>query len=218
MEKWLKSRPNPYANNRIGFKGSRFGKPAKLFKDSDKDGVANVFDCKPYNKRKQDVIMPFSGSNPMQEMHTRQENTRLNAVYQRQVAALQKQLEDERTKVATYESGWVGGESPSGPSGWGESDFIKAGYTKNKRVVGSDLPSSSGGSFVISKNPVMSIPSSIPKSSTSSAKSSITGGVISTPSKSTTSAPYAYINVPGGQSRAASPISSPSKGSSGSRK
>ena len=26
----------------------------KLFSDNDKDGVANVFDCKPKNKKKQD--------------------------------------------------------------------------------------------------------------------------------------------------------------------
>ena len=28
--------------------------PAKLFADSDRDGVANVFDCQPHNPRRQD--------------------------------------------------------------------------------------------------------------------------------------------------------------------
>lgn len=35
-------------------KNAYYGKPFQLFKDCDKDGVANVFDCQPRNKRKQD--------------------------------------------------------------------------------------------------------------------------------------------------------------------
>ena len=32
--------------------------PARLFADSDRDGVANVFDCRPFNKRRQDEDWP----------------------------------------------------------------------------------------------------------------------------------------------------------------
>lgn len=66
MEKWL------------GYKKiKRIGQmPVRLFADDDKDGVANVFDCRPKNRRKQDVISPYSGANPMQEMYNRQEVSR----------------------------------------------------------------------------------------------------------------------------------------------
>ena len=37
-----------------------YGKPAKLFGDADKDGVANVFDCKPYNRRRQDFKFNYT--------------------------------------------------------------------------------------------------------------------------------------------------------------
>jgi len=36
--------------------GRRFGAPINLFADSDRDGVANVFDCQPRNKRKQGKV------------------------------------------------------------------------------------------------------------------------------------------------------------------
>jgi len=35
----------------------RFGKPANLFGDRDKDGVMNVFDCKPLNRWKQGFLL-----------------------------------------------------------------------------------------------------------------------------------------------------------------
>lgn len=61
MEAWMKPSKS---RNKINFFGpSRTAKVKvkswntfKLFADSDRDGVANVFDCKPHNKRKQDVI------------------------------------------------------------------------------------------------------------------------------------------------------------------
>ena len=38
----------------------------KWFADSDKDGVANIFDCQPHNKRKQDVMALGRSMPPMQ--------------------------------------------------------------------------------------------------------------------------------------------------------
>ena len=56
VEKWMKS-----SNKKVkaGFswnkpmKAKHKGKVAKLFSDYDKDGVPNVFDCKPRNPKKQ---------------------------------------------------------------------------------------------------------------------------------------------------------------------
>jgi hypothetical protein len=94
MEKWL-GKPN----RKPLWRGSNayYGKPAHLFRDSDRDGVPNVFDCKPHNKRRQDVISPFQGSNPMQEMHNRQEAARQQAVFQRQQREFQR-VEEEKLK------------------------------------------------------------------------------------------------------------------------
>ena len=64
-EKWINLKANPKVK-----KASWNTK--NLFIDSDKDGVANVFDCSPHNKRKQDVLMPRSYGNPMREMYNRQ--------------------------------------------------------------------------------------------------------------------------------------------------
>ena len=100
VEKWLKSKPNPYIRNpsmKRPFRGnsSHYGMPNQLFKDSDKDGVMNVFDCKPRNKRKQDVIAPFQGGNPYMEMLARQESARQSKAYQRQLDELRR-LEELR--------------------------------------------------------------------------------------------------------------------------
>jgi len=65
VEKWINLKANPKVK-----KASWNTK--NLFIDSDKDGVANVFDCSPHNKRKQDVLMPRSYGNPMREMYNRQ--------------------------------------------------------------------------------------------------------------------------------------------------
>ena len=35
---------------------SRIKSPARVMRDSDKDGVPNIFDCQPYNKNKQGII------------------------------------------------------------------------------------------------------------------------------------------------------------------
>ena len=116
MEKWLQSKGNPYSNHISQTKqikkvslanpflnNSRkaigkpkrltyayYGKPVQLFKDSDKDGVANVFDCKPFNKRKQDVLSPMSGGNPMHEMLQRKEYSRQQGAYRNQLEEAQR--------------------------------------------------------------------------------------------------------------------------------
>jgi len=76
---------------------ARFGAPIQLFKDSDKDGVANVFDCKPYNKKKQDVIAPSNFGGGMRDMYNRREGSRQTRVYFRQMREAQR-LEMERLK------------------------------------------------------------------------------------------------------------------------
>jgi len=78
-EKWINLKANPKVK-----KASWNTK--NLFIDSDKDGVANIFDCQPYNKRKQDVLMPRSYGNPMREM------------YNRQAAARQQQIQMKMQK------------------------------------------------------------------------------------------------------------------------
>jgi len=79
VEKWINLKANPKVK-----KASWNTK--NLFIDSDKDGVANIFDCQPYNKRKQDVLMPRSYGNPMREM------------YNRQAAARQQQIQMKMQK------------------------------------------------------------------------------------------------------------------------
>jgi len=95
-----KHHSNPYSIKQPTppFKGPacRYGMPVKLFADSDGDGVDNVFDCKPYDKNKQDVLAPMGrgmgGANPVQEMISRQEGARQQQVYQKQMEEYQKQL------------------------------------------------------------------------------------------------------------------------------
>lgn len=103
MEKWMQSKPNPYVAKQLKPAFRNIAKPAHLFKDSDKDGVMNVFDCKPYNKKKQDVIMPQNFGGGMSDMYGRQERARLNKVYQKQVEEMQRQellrLEQQRVEL-----------------------------------------------------------------------------------------------------------------------
>ena len=129
MEKWLQSKGNPYTNRShtnhksptihtnpflnnsrkaIG-KPKRltyayYGKPVQLFKDSDKDGVPNVFDCKPFNKKKQDVLSPMGGGNPMQEMFQRREYSRQQMSYKKQLEEAQRMdLERQREYLKLQE-------------------------------------------------------------------------------------------------------------------
>jgi hypothetical protein len=132
-EKWMQSKGNPFMKKRNpinSFKrikrtnSAHAGFPAQLFKDSDKDGVANVFDCKPYNKKKTDVMSPMSGSNPMQEMYGRQEYARQQAAYMKMLAEARR-LEEERleelrrlgTPINNYYTTYSGGTSSGGTPG-----------------------------------------------------------------------------------------------------
>lgn len=65
MENWLKIKGSkgiwgnkPKSNSKL-FKGpkERFGMPVHLFGDRDRDGVANVFDCRPRNRRMQGKLL-----------------------------------------------------------------------------------------------------------------------------------------------------------------
>jgi len=111
VERWLQKKPNPYMGSKVRthnvvvsrpksfgkVKSAHYGKPIQLFKDSDKDGVMNVFDCSPFNRKKQDVISPFSGGNPMNEMYARQEQSRQQKEYERMLKEMQR-LEEARLK------------------------------------------------------------------------------------------------------------------------
>lgn len=91
VEKWMRGSKMNFSRR----PKAHYGKPIQLFKDSDRDGVANVFDCKPYNKRRQDVISPFQSATPVQDMLNRQESSRQQREYQKRLAELQK-LEEQR--------------------------------------------------------------------------------------------------------------------------
>ena len=86
-------RPRP---TRMQLPLTRYGKPIQLFKDSDKDGVSNVFDCSPYNKKKQDVISPANFGGGMRDMYARREGSRLTKRYNQQV---QEALRLERLRL-----------------------------------------------------------------------------------------------------------------------
>lgn len=91
---------NPIRVTPKGFVGSKshYGKPSQLFRDSDRDGVPNVFDCKPHNKRRQDVMHPQNlGGSPLGDMYARQEQGRQIRDYNKQLAEYQR-LEEERLK------------------------------------------------------------------------------------------------------------------------
>lgn len=93
MEKWIQSKPNRIFGKMkpVKSKGCKYhyGMPVNLFGDRDKDRVDNVFDCKPKNARRQDVIRPIAGGNLVQDMYARQEAARREASYKQQLADLQ---------------------------------------------------------------------------------------------------------------------------------
>lgn len=75
------------------------GKVSSWFADSDKDGVANVFDCSPHNRKKQEVMIPrnFDGGG-MQEMYARMEYGRQQKSYEQQLKQAQKEAEEAQKK------------------------------------------------------------------------------------------------------------------------
>lgn len=99
MEKWLKSNGRKPSRGIYPIRSSKayYGKPVQLFKDSDRDGVMNVFDCQPHNRRKQDVISPSNFGGGVQDMYYKQEQTRQQRVYLAQIKELQR-LEEARVK------------------------------------------------------------------------------------------------------------------------
>jgi hypothetical protein len=79
---------------------ARFGKPVHLFADYDRDRVANVFDCKPFNPKKQDVIAPPRRADTMMGMYGRQEQSRQERERQREY---QRQLAEQARRIAEFE-------------------------------------------------------------------------------------------------------------------
>ena len=102
MENWMKGKIGreswfPQKKRLLQKSKAHSGKPIQLFKDSDKDGVPNVFDCTPYNKKKQEVMIPQNYGGGMNEMYGRQEGYRQQKEYEREIARIQK-LNEQRAK------------------------------------------------------------------------------------------------------------------------
>lgn len=125
VEKWMRG------NKPVKFKNSAYyGSPSKLFKDSDRDGVMNVFDCKPYNRRKQDVISPPSSSTPFNDMWGRQEWARQQKLARDQEQARLNELKrlsnvtsnTEVTQIHHWYPGAKSSSSDSLDSGTGSSE------------------------------------------------------------------------------------------------
>jgi hypothetical protein len=94
---WIKNKPSK--NSWLFSKPKKIPMPVKLFGDPDKDGVDTAFDCRPNNKRKQDVIGVFGGSNPLSDMYARREAARQQNVYLKQLEVEQKLADEEAKKV-----------------------------------------------------------------------------------------------------------------------
>ena len=120
MEKWMQSKGgNPYARpiarrpvrartrtranrpayskraNRSAYSkkiAAHYGMPIQMFKDSDKDGVMNGFDCQAHNKRKQDVRRPMNvGRGGISSMYARKEQDRFTKDYMNRLNEIQRQ-------------------------------------------------------------------------------------------------------------------------------
>jgi hypothetical protein len=185
--------------NRMGKRGSGGMKPAGLFADSDRDGVPNVFDCQPHNKRKQDVRAPMSGGSPMAEMHYRHEAARQQAAYLKQLAEWQKQQEQQsQNPTVIYNTEYIDrtvyyptGPSSSSSSGSKKTTQVGMGYGGGSNTMNySGTGSKQGG---VSVNVVA------PKKTTSSGftSTSIMGSKISSvvPAKSTSSSSSSKVTT-----------------------
>ena len=101
MEKWMQSKTpakhrvprtrKPLRSKFAKRVAAHYGMPIQTFKDSDKDGVMNGLDCKPFNKRKQDVIAPRAYSGGVQGMLARKEQGRFQRGYQKTLNEIRRQ-------------------------------------------------------------------------------------------------------------------------------
>jgi len=138
MEKWMQSKGgNPYARpiarrpvrartrtraNRSAYSkkiAAHYGMPIQMFKDSDKDGVMNGFDCQAHNKRKQDVRRPMNvGRGGIANMYARREQERFTKDYMKRLNEIQRQeyqrlLELKRTQTPIVSSGGSTSTTPT---------------------------------------------------------------------------------------------------------
>jgi hypothetical protein len=148
-----------------------YGYPSQLFKDSDKDGVANVFDCKPYNKRKQD-------GSALDSMWGRAEEARRQAAAARQ-AAIDLKIQMDKQDQANAELQRIQGQNTSSVY------YIERGSGGGGAVTPSPGGASSSGTSSAytgntgsgSSKPYVVAPSvTIPLTTTRSSNTGSTGG------------------------------------------
>jgi hypothetical protein len=101
MENWNKAKKKPSFNwNWKNKDKAHFGMPVKLFGDKDRDNVPNVFDCKPRNPKRQDVIAPPRMAGDVFGMYHRREAGRFaREQARRQAEFIRKQQELEEQRI-----------------------------------------------------------------------------------------------------------------------
>jgi len=185
VEKWLQRSSNHYTNVRAPVRrvpvkrysptSARYGKPNVLFKDSDHDGVANVFDCQPHNKRRQDVVAPSPSGNPMMDMHYRQEVNRQYKAYMKEMERYNQELERINSPYSTHSTEYkvlvLGGGNdvlgrPIKPTTKEVTETIVTTpkeTTESSSSTGSSAGSSAGMFSIGTGNVVKNIPKGTPK-------------------------------------------------------